>query len=130
MSDATGPTILAVDDEPGMRDIAQRILTRRGYRVLVADGPPQALAVAAAHDGPVDLLLTDVRMPTGSGSELAAELRRRLPDLAVLYMSGYDAGHAVAEGLVEAGARLVAKPFTPAALAEAVSASLPTRSRS
>ncbi len=85
--------------------------------VLEADGGEDAIAVSAAFLGPIDLLLTDVRMPSLGGFELAARLRARRPGLRVLYVSGY-----TGEGLATRpdGAPLLAKPFRTRELSEAV----------
>jgi two-component system cell cycle sensor histidine kinase/response regulator CckA len=110
-------TILAVDDEADLLEAVRRVLTRRGHEVLAATGPAEALDLCRRHGGDIDLLLTDVRMPGGTGTELAHQLAELRPGLSVLFMSGlYDAR----DGELDSGARVVAKPFTPASLAEAV----------
>lgn len=113
---ATGRTILAVDDEADLLEAVRRVLSRRGHTVLAATGPAEALDLCREH-GEIDLLLTDVRMPGGTGTALADEVSRLRPGLPVLFMSGlYDArGEDLAHD-----ARVVAKPFTPTSLAEAV----------
>lgn len=110
-------TILAVDDEPDLLEAIRRILTRRGYAVLPAGDAGSALEVCRTHDGPIDLLLTDVRMPGTGGHELVAAARRVRPGLAVLYLSGLADGYGF-------DAPVLGKPFTPAGLAEAVDAAL------
>jgi two-component system cell cycle sensor histidine kinase/response regulator CckA len=113
----TGQTILAVDDEADLLEAVRRVLSRLGHTVLTAGGPAEALDVCRHYRGRIDLLLTDVRMPGGSGSELAAQAVTLRPDLAVLYMSGlFDA----ADHEPGSPQWVVAKPFTPASLAEAV----------
>ena len=119
-------TILAVDDEADLLEAIRRVLTRQGHRVLCATTVADAAEICRTHDGPVDLLLSDLRMPGGGGRELAELARAVRPDLRVLFMSGL----ADSSGLVEAGsngtveARVFAKPFTPQGLAEAVAAAL------
>jgi CheY-like chemotaxis protein len=111
-----GRTILAVDDEADLLEAVRRVLSRRGHTVLAATGPAEALDLCREHSE-IDLLLTDVRMPGGTGTALADEVSRLRPGLPVLFMSGlYDAR---GEDLGE-DARVVAKPFTPSSLAEAV----------
>jgi DNA-binding response OmpR family regulator len=84
-----GPeTVLVVEDEEPVRRLLKRALEVRGFRVLVADAPAGALACAAAHEGSIDLLLTDLVMPGGDGYELAEALRRARPKTRVLLMSG------------------------------------------
>jgi two-component system cell cycle sensor histidine kinase/response regulator CckA len=111
-------TILVVEDDPLIRTLAIRILKSCGYAVMAAEGPRQALLVASQR--PVDLLLTDVVMPERSGRDLAVELRRDIPGLRVLYMSGYTSDEVVARGVHEANADFLQKPFTPATLARRV----------
>jgi PAS domain S-box-containing protein len=86
-------TVLVVEDEPGVLHLAAGILRRHGYTVLTAADGRAAMdlvdARQASGDGHLDLLLTDLAMPEMNGHELARALRRRLPDLPVLYMSGY-----------------------------------------
>jgi CheY-like chemotaxis protein len=114
---AGGRTILAVDDEPDLLEAVRRILSRLGHQVLAARGPAEALDLRLRHSGDVDLLLTDVRMPGGTGTDLAQQLCRLQPGLPVLFMSGlYDIPDAELAGPVQ----VVAKPFTPTSLAEAV----------
>ena len=111
-------TILVVEDDPLVRTLAIRVLKSCGYSVMSADSPRQALLVASER--PVDLLLTDVVMPERSGRDLAVELRRHIPGLRVLYMSGYTSDEVVARGVHEASADFLQKPFTPAILARRV----------
>jgi nitrogen-specific signal transduction histidine kinase len=117
-------TILLVEDEPWLRDIADRVLSREGYRVLVAGDAVEARALAAST-GHIDLLLTDVIMPGVSGPRLAAQLVQERPSLAVLFMSGY--GGAELAGELKPEERLLRKPFTPVVLLEHVRAILDNR---
>jgi hypothetical protein len=113
-------TILAVDDEPDLRRVIERILTRCGHRVAAATGVADALRVLDSLDDDPDLLLTDVRMPDGTGADLAIEVRRRRPGTPVLYVSGLPADR-VPTGASES---MLEKPFNPAQLAEAVDRAL------
>jgi CheY-like chemotaxis protein len=88
-----------------------------GYHVLQAANGGEALAVAAAHPGPIHLLITDVVMPEMSGRELGAELQRRRPDIRVLYMSGYTGSAIARRGLLEESVAFMQKPFTAESLA-------------
>ncbi len=103
----TGQTVLVVEDEAGVRTFARRALEGAGYRVLAAPDGAAALALADAHPGSIDLLLTDVVMPGMNGSALAARFGERWPDVPVIYMSGY----AEDEGLRGTGSALLPKPF-------------------
>jgi two-component system cell cycle sensor histidine kinase/response regulator CckA len=81
-------TILIVEDEDGARIALGRLLRDRGYQVLVASAPSEALKLVDGHAGPVQLLLTDLRLPEMGGEELAARLRNSQPHLEVIFMSG------------------------------------------
>ena len=97
-------TILVVDDEPKVRQLATRALEREGHRVIEATDGLEALGLFT-HDARIDLLVTDVRMPHTDGIVLAAALRRRYPDIPVLFMSGYP------RGTEPAPEPFLAKPF-------------------
>jgi PAS domain S-box-containing protein len=109
-------TILLVEDDETVRTLAQRVLTEQGYRVLPARDGEEALALGQAHGGPLHLLVTDVVMPRMSGPELAQALTARLPNLHVLYVSGYMDDAIVRHGLIEASAAFLPKPYTPTLL--------------
>ena len=117
---AGNETILVAEDERLVRVLAQKVLERAGYRVVVAVGGADALALAERHAGPIHLLLTDVVMPEMNGRELARRLAALRPGLRVLYMSGY-ADEAVAQhGVLDPGTAFLQKPFTPEGLAKKV----------
>lgn len=84
-----GKQILVVDDEPLIRVLVRRILGEQGYRIKEAASGDQAIAILKASGSEIDLLLTDMKMPGMHGTELATIARSMLPDLPVLYMSGY-----------------------------------------
>jgi len=109
-------TILLVEDDQAVRVTASRVLQSYGYRVFSAPGPEEALALARCTDQ-IDLVLTDVVMPTMSGVELAGELAKLHPGLPVLFMSGYAQTAVEQHGLVDVARRLLPKPFTAHALA-------------
>jgi len=120
-------TVLVVEDQPELRDLIQILLVEAGYHVLAAADPDEALALGSAPGVTVDLLLTDVVMPEMSGPDLAAELRRRRPEVEVLFMSGYFGDALARYGLDETTAEVVAKPFRPDALLGAVRRTLDAR---
>jgi CheY-like chemotaxis protein len=113
-------TILVVEDEDLVRSVVREVLRREGYTVLEARDARAALAVAAAHAGPIHLLVTDCVLPHVPGGELASRLAGRYPGLKVLYISGYP----LTEGALPGGAGVVGpflqKPFTPAGLTDKV----------
>jgi signal transduction histidine kinase/HAMP domain-containing protein len=111
-------TVLLVEDEPAVRDLAVRVLREQGYTVLDAPNGAEALRIAHEHDGRrIDLLLTDVVMPLMSGSALAEQLRAAHPEIKVLFASGYTDEAIVRHGVLSPGVTLIQKPFTPATLA-------------
>ncbi len=107
-----GETILVVEDEEGMREVTERILTRNGYRVLTAPNGPRAIELAERYDQRIDLLVTDVVMPQMLGKEVAERVVALLPGVRVLYMSGYAQPVLGAQGTLEAGVTLLEKPFS------------------
>jgi CheY-like chemotaxis protein len=113
-------TVLLVEDEPGVRQLASRILGRLGYRVLEAANGRAALDLAAAYDGPIHLVLTDAVMPEMSGPALSERLAATRPEARVLFMSGYTDDDIVRRGLLRAESDFVQKPFTPDVLARRV----------
>jgi len=113
-------TILLVEDEEGVRALAQMSLEMHGYQVLTATDGQDALRVAQDHPGSIAMLLTDVVMPHVSGPELARKLGQRFPALRVLFMSGYTDDAVVRHGLLQADVSFLQKPYTPLALARKV----------
>jgi len=120
MLSITRKTILVVDDEPAILGLVNTILTFSGYRVLVANGPIEAIDIFR-RIGAVDLLLSDVDMPQMDGGSLAAHLVRLRPRLRVLLMTGSDRAKAQATG---GRFRILCKPFSMSALREVVNATL------
>ena len=113
-------TILLVEDEDSLRELAHEILGGLGYKVLEAGTGRAALELAERHPGPIDLLLTDVIMPGMSGRELAAELLASRPGARALYMSGYTDDAIIHHGVLEPGLAFLQKPFPLEALARKV----------
>jgi signal transduction histidine kinase/CheY-like chemotaxis protein len=110
-------TVLLVEDELPVRQLASRILREKGYRVLEARDGEEGLAVAGENRGRrIDLLLTDVVMPRMSGKELARQIKASFPDIKVIFMSGYIGDAASQSGLLEEGTQFIPKPFPPQAL--------------
>jgi signal transduction histidine kinase len=111
-------TVLLAEDEPDVRAVTTRILKREGYSVLLAEDGVDALAIAKAHEGGIELLVTDVVMPRMGGVKLAQELRAARPGTRVLFVTGYEREESVPEGTKGIG--LLRKPFTPSELREAI----------
>jgi len=109
-------TILLVEDEKGVRELAREYLEMSGYTVIEAEDGHTALELAAMHSGTIHLLMTDVVMPGISGRELADRVKRIRPKIRVLYMSGYTDQAVVHHGILDMDAVLLQKPFTMATL--------------
>ena len=105
-------TILVVEDEANLRYLARQFLEKQGYRVIEAADGAVAMQIAVAHEGPIHLLLTDVIMPGMNGRELAQRIVEIRPQTKVLYMSGYTENVIGRDGTLDAGIRLLQKPFT------------------
>ena len=118
-------TVLLVEDNDAVRDLARRTLLMRGYTVLEARNGDEAIDLVARGARP-ELLLTDVVMPGLSGPNVAARLLQRNPRLRVLYMSGYSEDATAVHGTSWGGVPFLQKPFTPSQLAERVRIALDT----
>ncbi|HEY2170965.1 MAG TPA: ATP-binding protein, partial [Candidatus Angelobacter sp.] len=115
-------TVLIVEDEPGVRDLAHQFLKNIGYKVLEARDGAEALEISGRFAGPIDLLLTDMVMPKMSGLEVAKVLRAARPAMKILIMSGYydfEPGAGAAERFAS-----IAKPFSMSSLVQKVEAVL------
>jgi PAS domain S-box-containing protein len=117
-------TILLVEDEAPVRLVASRILRQGGYTVIEAPDGAAAVALCAAHEGPMDLVVTDMVMPGMTAHELAAEVRAIRPGTRVLFMSGYTEDAAVRQRFLDPGAAFLEKPFTVQTLTRAVQSAL------
>jgi two-component system cell cycle sensor histidine kinase/response regulator CckA len=117
-------TILLVEDEAVVRELAAQILRGYGYRVLEAMTGPEALQIAREHGSSIHLLLADVVMPQMSGRELGDQLQLYYPGMRCLYMSGYGGSVAAHHGISEEGAAFLPKPFSAEVLTRKVRAVL------
>jgi len=104
-------TILVVEDEANLRYLARLFLEKQGYKVIEAADGAVAVQIAVAHEGTIHLLLTDVIMPGMNGRELAQRIAEIRPNVKVLYMSGYTENVIGTNGMLDAGVRLLQKPF-------------------
>ena len=119
----TGATVLVVDDEPSVRDIVARSLTRGGFRPMEAAGGGEALALVD-REGPPALVITDLMMPGMGGAELARLLRARWPAMPILFMSGYSNDGVDCQELAGFEGGLLEKPFSPDDLVAKVTGAL------
>lgn len=113
-------TILVAEDEEMVRVLAQRLLSRSGYHVLVARTGEEAIQLCESYEGPVDLLLTDVVMPGIDGAQLAAQLCAARPQMRVLFTSGYPDDVIANRGVLDEGIQFLPKPYTRATLSQKV----------
>ena len=121
-------TILLAEDENDVREVAREFLELGGYTVIEASNGAEALRLAAAHKGKIDLLVTDMVMPGMTGPELAGRLQENNPSLGVIYMSGYSEQAAVEAAQTHTLARLLTKPFSRIAFLRMVREVLSTAS--
>jgi len=120
-------TILLVEDEESLRKLTRKILADVGYAVLEAGNAEEAIQVATASSGTIDVLLTDVVMPGISGGELAKKLSAEFPHIRVLFMSGYTDGAIEVRGNLKPGLVVLRKPFTRDALLHAIEDAMAAR---
>jgi PAS domain S-box-containing protein len=106
-------TVLIVEDDDQVREIARWSLNYYGYNVIVANRPEEALDISSEFKGFIHITVTDVVMPGMSGQELVAKLRIQRPEMRVLYMSGYTDNTIVHYGILERGVPFIQKPFSP-----------------
>lgn len=114
------PRVLVVDDEPSIRSFVSRALTHAGYGVVVASDGSEALQFVEAQP-PFDLFIVDMSMPQMSGDELARRLRRRYPDVKVLYCTGYSERLFESRNVLWQHEAFIEKPVSVGGLLEAVS---------
>jgi len=114
-------TILLVEDDPALREMAADLLGRLGYKILTAANGIEALGLRQQKEiGHIDLLFTDVVMPHMSGKELSERVRALSPHTRILFSSAYTENAIVHQGILDVGVALLQKPFAPSALAKKV----------
>ena len=113
-------TVLLVEDEEGVRQLASAILKQHGYRVLEAADAREAIKLVHNERGPIHLLLTDVIMPLMSGRELVEQIRPLRKNIRVIYMSGYTDDVLAYRGDLGPDINFLQKPFAPEALTQKV----------
>ncbi|HUE74875.1 MAG TPA: response regulator [Pirellulaceae bacterium] len=113
-------TVLLVEDAEHVRSLARLALQKKGYQVLEAGHPHEALRMLETFPDPVHILVTDVVMPAMSGRQLAERLAADWPGMKVLFISGYTDDAVMRHGILEKGTPFLQKPFTPDALAQKV----------
>ncbi|HER63500.1 MAG TPA: PAS domain-containing sensor histidine kinase [Desulfobacteraceae bacterium] len=107
-----GETVLLVEDEPAIMEMARRMLEKLGYRVVATNMASEAIRLAGNHTGGIHLLITDVIMPEMNGRDLADQLHGVHPDIKILFMSGYTADVIAHRGVLDEGVNFIQKPFS------------------
>jgi two-component system cell cycle sensor histidine kinase/response regulator CckA len=120
-------TVLVVEDEEMLRVLAVRALSQAGFRVIAVANGREGVQAAREMKGPLDLVITDMIMPEMGGREMAKILTHDRPTLPVLYTSGYTGDMALVEWLSASGAAFLPKPYSPADLVKAASATMRQR---
>ena len=115
-----GQTVLLVEDEVAILKLGRMMLESLGYRVLTAKGGTEALALAAAHEGEIRLLISDLVMPDMNGKDLAERLRGQRSKIKILFMSGYTIEAIAHRGVLDHGIHFIQKPFSRHELAQKV----------
>ncbi|MDD2275782.1 MAG: PAS domain S-box protein [Smithellaceae bacterium] len=105
-------TVLLVEDEPAILEMARMMLQRLGYTVLSAGKPTEAMELARSHTGEIHLLMTDVIMPEMNGRDLALSISFLHPKIRRLFMSGYPANVIARQGVLDEGVHFIQKPFS------------------
>ncbi|MCG8551903.1 MAG: ATP-binding protein, partial [Desulfobacterales bacterium] len=113
-------TILLVEDEPAILKMTRMMLERKGYSVLPADGPADAIRITNEHVGKIDLLMTDVVMSEMNGRDLAKKVTGVFPDIKLLFMSGYAGDVIIHKGVLDDGVAFIQKPFSTNDLAKKI----------
>jgi len=111
--------VLVADDDRSLRSLISAALQRQGHSVLLAASADEAIRISTSPETSIDVLLTDLSMPGGSGISLATEIRAQRPDIAVVLMSGWQVEEPVA-GIPGGDVEVLQKPFELSLLAAAV----------
>jgi len=120
---APGPaarTVLLAEDDPVVRHVLRLVIEFYGDRVIEAEDGARAVALAASHDGPLDLLVTDIMMPGFNGAQVCEQIRALRPELPTLFISGYYPEAVFSEAGLPARSAFLAKPFMPEDFTDAV----------
>ena len=114
-------TILIVEDETEVLRLTSRILTSKGFKIIEANSPGEAIQICRKRGDSVDLVLTDVIMPNMSGPELVTEIMKQFPEIKVLYMSGFTADIIAVNSIISSDVPFIHKPFSLKSLIDKVS---------
>lgn len=109
-----GETVLLVEDDQAILELARAMLEDHRYTVMSASSPSEAIRLARLREDSIDLMVTDVVMPEMNGRDLAGIIQALQPQMKVLFMSGYTANVIAHHGVLDAGVHFIQKPFTVA----------------
>ena len=112
--------ILLVDDEDSLRLLLGRLLEKAGFQVTLARNGAEGIRLADAHQGRIELIVTDLMMPGMTGCEMVKHIQQRRPDVRVLYLSGYTESTLECDGLLQGGANFLQMPFSATELAQRI----------
>ena len=112
------PVVFFVDDEDGVRHVANRLLRKRGFEMIGAATAEEALEVVEDFEGEIDALLMDINLPDGWGAQVAQRLCAERPDMAVVYTTGFAEVDPILSGGLNSTEYVIRKPFTGDQLAE------------
>ena len=123
------PVVFFVDDEAGIRHIANRLLRKRGFEVITASSAAEAEEVIEQHEGAIDALLMDINLPDGWGAMVAQRLTGARPEMAVVYTTGMAEIDPILSGGLAGAEFVIRKPFTGDQLADTLTRAIDARGR-
>jgi two-component system, cell cycle sensor histidine kinase and response regulator CckA len=121
------PVVFFVDDEDGIRHVANRLLRKRGFEMIGAATAADALQVVEDFEGEIDALLMDINLPDGWGAQVAQRLRAERPEMAVVYTTGFAEVDPILSGGLNSTEYVIRKPFTGDQLAEVLTRAIERR---
>lgn len=123
------PVVFFVDDEEGVRHIANRLLRKRGFDMIGASSAAEATEVIESFEGDIDALLMDINLPDGWGALVAQRLMSVRPDMAIVYTTGFAEVDPILSGGLNSAQYVIRKPFTGDRLAEVLSQAIEAKSK-
>ena len=122
--------VFFVDDEEGVRHVANRLLRKRGYDMIGASSAAEASDVIERYEGDIDVLLMDINLPDGWGALVAQRLIAARPDMAIVYTTGFAEVDPILSGGLSAAEFVIRKPFTGDQLADVISRAIAAKNGS
>jgi FixJ family two-component response regulator len=122
------PVVFFVDDEEGVRHIANRLLRKRGFDMIGASSAAEASEVIESYEGDIDAVLMDINLPDGWGAQVAQRLIAARPNMAIVYTTGFAEVDPILSGGLAGAEHVIRKPFTGDRLAEVLSQAIAAKS--